>query len=165
MPIWQEIAETPKPPVIEYYPIKPTMLNRVIPAGRPPLSGYGGPLQPSSFGGNKPTHERASYKRMMAERGETPPEYYLGSALRDYVGGTPKTIDKSKPPSELVLDLRAHLNRKPANPAPDSPVEVLGRDRDPPERISTPSNQQGLPVSGTTPGARAPVDYHRKIAR
>jgi hypothetical protein len=91
-------------------------------------------LAPSSYSTNKPK--------------EVPVPAYVGSALGDYLKGSKMTVDKQ--PSPMREELEAKLAEARANPnrasaKPTHPVQILGRDREPPENISRPSDQRGLP--------------------
>jgi hypothetical protein len=88
------------------------------------------PLAPSSYGGNKP-------------KIAAPP--YVGNALGDYIKASKTATITKQPMTALERDLRERLAAGPKNSKPNSPVTILGRDRGPPENISRPSDQTGLP--------------------
>jgi len=118
-------------------------------------------LKPSSYSGHKPP--------------EVAVPVYTGSALGDYIKASkPTTITKQPTPMReffeaKLAEARANPNRPSARPRP---VAVLGRySDDPPERLSQPSNQTGLPTRADDPPRRqapqpkpAPVDYSRRGA-
>jgi hypothetical protein len=132
-----------------------------------PLTGKHRP-NPDSFYA-RPELAPASYG--IAEKPKIPAPPYTGNALSDYLKGSNMTIDKQ--PTPLRKELEAKLAEARANPnrasAKPRPIAILGRDNDPPERLSQPSNQTGIPTQmadaprRVTPQPKpAPVDYSRR---
>jgi hypothetical protein len=104
--------------------------------GEPPRKGrhhiepVRGQLAPASYSSNKP---------------KMPVPIYTGSALGDYIKASKMTGITKQPMTALERDLREKLAAGPKNSKPNAPVAILGRDREPPENISRPSDQSGLP--------------------
>jgi hypothetical protein len=111
-------------------------------------------LAPASYSGNKPP-------------APIPPP----NALSDYLKATGKNAKQPTPLQRDLLDKLAELKANGPKNKPSGPVEILGRggNTDPPERLSQPSNQEGLPVRFADAPRReapqaqpAPVDYSRR---
>jgi hypothetical protein len=70
---------------------------------------------------------------------------YVGNALGDYLKASKTTTITKQPITALERDLRERLAAGPKNAKPNAPVEILGRGGGPPENISRPSDQTGIP--------------------
>jgi hypothetical protein len=104
----------------------------------------------------------SSYSSNVPKMAPIPPP----NALSDYLKATGKNDKQPMTPGRrYFLDQLADLKANGPKNKPSHPVEIFGRDRDPPERISTPSDQTGIPRTAEVSRDPAPRPAYVKPPR